>query len=278
MTHGGISLDGFNLYVPHTKLEKRMVYKLLAHQFWRYKDNMTDLNEKFVKEFKGCPEYIKNLMDSHCKQIKLISFFKTDPPHKILDLFFKNDNGVIKLQELMTIFPNTDYLRYNFTYEEVDDIITEPCVYESILSFIDANKDSKLNHIHLVLHPEKESDVEKYVRENYEKKFDERGWDINMVFYGIEQWNDALVDFIDLKALGIDTDKFDLGTALENPIIAGFIKMFIMQSETLYDVVGMIAKAVGLKEKFDVTKHYKLLEQHVLQIDKQKVSPELDVD
>eukprot|EP01083_Nonionella_stella_P223041 795334_1 len=69
MTHGGISADAVNLSIPENKKEKQMVYRLMGHQLYKYVPD-----HEHAHEFKGCPQYILELMDAHCMDIRYITF------------------------------------------------------------------------------------------------------------------------------------------------------------------------------------------------------------
>eukprot|EP01084_Bolivina_argentea_P165708 287838_1 len=107
MTHGGISPDTLDANVPNNAQERQMVYRLMAHRLYEVMPE-----HKHAIEFKKCPVYIKELLRRHCGYIKYISFFEANTKHDVLDYFFKDDRGWIKLNDLTKVFPNLDHFKY----------------------------------------------------------------------------------------------------------------------------------------------------------------------
>eukprot|EP01084_Bolivina_argentea_P113517 202281_1 len=102
----------FTINWARTDVEKQMVFRLLLHELYR-----SFPNHKYAFEFKGCPMYIKHLLHSHFRSIRKI-IFEEDiffPHNEVAANLFKYDNGWIKINLIMTLFPNMLYIYYNAT-------------------------------------------------------------------------------------------------------------------------------------------------------------------
>eukprot|EP01084_Bolivina_argentea_P185635 320117_1 len=87
----------------------QMIFRLLLHEMHRYYPDNTN-----YKSWDGIPKYIDSLLHKHCQNMrgmKLLPFEST-----VCALFrkcFLSDNGWIKLEELVTVFPRLNRIYLN---------------------------------------------------------------------------------------------------------------------------------------------------------------------
>eukprot|EP01084_Bolivina_argentea_P076712 139063_1 len=108
MSNGDFAHDQ-NDDIASTSDEQQMVFRLLSHELNRYYPN-----HQYSHEFKNCPDYFKNILHSHCKNITLIHFLnRGNKESKFHEILLKYDNEWIKLDVATTILPNLKHITYN---------------------------------------------------------------------------------------------------------------------------------------------------------------------
>eukprot|EP01084_Bolivina_argentea_P215053 365074_1 len=168
-SHGGIAGDIIDLDIPKTSNEKQMVFRLLSHQILKCIPE-----HKHAYEFKGCPEYILTLMDSHCNDVKSIHF--TETKHSVVDRFFRFKNGWIKLDLVTKVFPNVKHIQWYGRSKDIS-FFRSDLIYQSILQFIKTRNDNPYPRYSISIDPDFESEINEIIAK-YEKYFKQLGWSI----------------------------------------------------------------------------------------------------
>ena len=137
MSTGG---DTFTDYEAKSNFEKQMAFRLLAHQLWRNK-----VNHKYALEYKSCPDYIRNILNEHCKRIKTIIFPENETSQPFM-LLFKLDNGWINIDDLVTVFPQLEKIHFNAIFKDTS-FWRSKFIYNSILSRLEFDNGSNLKLI-----------------------------------------------------------------------------------------------------------------------------------
>eukprot|EP01084_Bolivina_argentea_P193223 331523_1 len=144
-------VDPTVLYEPNvakSKEERQMVFRLLSHELYRHFPN-----HPYSHEFKGCPQYIKKLLCTHCQNIRSIQFFNGKynlKESKLHEMLFKYDNEWIRLDLIATLFPNITNIMYDAELKDIQ-FLRQSAIYNSILSFISNHKYTKLLQITIVI-------------------------------------------------------------------------------------------------------------------------------
>eukprot|EP01084_Bolivina_argentea_P118356 210012_1 len=155
---------------------KQMVFRLLSHQMYKIYPN-----HPLAHQFKGCPKYIDNLLDQHCKSIKYISIYVDDPPSRlssdIHSAFFKYDNNWLKLDALTNMFVNVEQIYYEPTDFGDLTLFTNQLMYESTLQFLRQNSSTKLVQIICTIDPSIGNQISKYIN-TYAQSFKRQKWEM----------------------------------------------------------------------------------------------------
>eukprot|EP01084_Bolivina_argentea_P077881 141331_1 len=155
-------------------IQKQMVFRLISHQLWKNKEP-----HKYAHEFKSCPEYVKELLDHHCKSVTKILVSENRFAGIIWNLF-KYDNGWIKVALIHHIFPNAERITFNATKKD-RAWITNESIWKSILFFIETHRQDKLKVIEIILIRENVGGfLDKCIINKYKKSFKKRFWDIKI--------------------------------------------------------------------------------------------------
>eukprot|EP01084_Bolivina_argentea_P112794 201137_1 len=169
MTHG----DWVENNIAITTIEKKFVVGLMCHHL-----SKCCPKHKHARTFNNFPKYIQNIMQRHCGNIRDITFLNRDNESKLHEYLFKYDNGWIKLDLLLSLFPNLQVVEYHA--EQISlSFLTQPDIYVSILSFVEKYKPKQLECIAILINPNYCTQIENYIN-FYKKKFNEHLWDIKL--------------------------------------------------------------------------------------------------
>eukprot|EP01084_Bolivina_argentea_P126259 223578_1 len=170
--------------IPSNDNERQMVFRLLAHQFFKSK-----INHPASKPWKSIPLYIDQLMQSHCQHISFISLLPKK--HIILDHMFKvHNHGWFDLNILTKIFPNVRQIE-TWWFKKSISKIKNYKIYESILSYVRINGGCcKLERLEFHILRDHQQDIKTFFKQNYQQQFEKCGWEIQVILF------DPVKDFI----------------------------------------------------------------------------------
>eukprot|EP01084_Bolivina_argentea_P108376 193694_1 len=131
------------------KLSMQMAFRLLCHELWRHKPNY-----QRAHQFKSCPKYFKKILHSHCQNVKLVHL---EPVNKIQNNVFLNKQGLIDLNVITTVFPNCERILYCAT--DQNESMINKTLYQSIIPFIQQNKNTKLEEIVIIAYRKVETQL-----------------------------------------------------------------------------------------------------------------------
>eukprot|EP01084_Bolivina_argentea_P245417 410896_1 len=178
MTYNMSNGDGaFCMYdnVPESTGEGQMLFRLFAHQL-----SICHSKSKWAVKWKGCPVYIQDLMNKHCKNIKDIDFGNQGSKEsKVHEELFKYKNEWLNLDMILKLFPNIERILYDATQKNVS-FLRQKFIYESTLQFIKKNKRIKLQRIDISVNAKFDVDTKKYIQ-YWDKQYDREDWCIDMV-------------------------------------------------------------------------------------------------
>eukprot|EP01083_Nonionella_stella_P296276 1006550_1 len=188
MTYGGPDID--LEHCGYRGDQKQMVFRLLSHELWTHEPN-----HEHAHEWKQCPVYIKQLLHAHCQSIKRIHF----PPAELIlpvrqggicrgtqahfdfvkessvhHALLKYDNGWIKLDLVMKMFPNTEYIVFDGPQDQIQ-FYQQPAIYLSVLQFLKFNQQTNLQKISLEFPVAFENQMKQYIAK-YQKLFEKQSW------------------------------------------------------------------------------------------------------
>ena len=157
-----------------SKMEKQMVFRLLSYALWTYLPNHPNAHK-----FDGCPNYMKQILKNHMNGIQSLCFYNHDDSNnqKFLDLLFKYDSEWINLDLLMTLFPNIELIEYTATGKDLS-WLQQRSIYNSILAFIQKNKQTKLKEIYIEIDSMHVLLMKAYLMNAFMSEFKKYGWTI----------------------------------------------------------------------------------------------------
>eukprot|EP01084_Bolivina_argentea_P176336 305168_1 len=161
--------------IPETDEELQMVYRLLSHEIWR-----NEPNHELAIEFVSCPNYMKTILHLHAISITKLEYFDSiNEDSKIHSFLFEYDNGWLKIDLIMTIFPNIKELTFDATNKDIQ-FLRQEFIYNSILSFIDENNgDTNLKNIEIKINSKYSNDLAGFIG-LWKEKFKNHSWDIEI--------------------------------------------------------------------------------------------------
>eukprot|EP01084_Bolivina_argentea_P181011 312673_1 len=126
-------------------LERQIIFRLLSHELWTHRPKHRNHHE-----FKTCPQYIKDILHKHCLSIKRLQFGE-DLGHQFygdscIQRLFRQDNGWLKLDLIMTVFPNVELIEFRAIFYSKQWLLMSD-IYNSVLSFMKTNTITSLQHI-----------------------------------------------------------------------------------------------------------------------------------
>eukprot|EP01084_Bolivina_argentea_P254034 426957_1 len=143
-----------------TKQEKQMVFRLWSYRLYRSNPNHTHAHE-----FKSCPDYIKNILHSHCERVKQINFnFNGTNMGKVPDKFFKTeDNHWIQLHLVTALYPNVEKISITCRQNDIS-FFKDREASEQVVRFLQNRKQNNLKNICFRLDPIESSitDIKQY--------------------------------------------------------------------------------------------------------------------
>eukprot|EP01084_Bolivina_argentea_P008593 16083_1 len=155
-----------------SKLMTQIAYRLLSDELYRYKPDHPDAHE-----FKGCPDYIRNILHSHCENVFAIQMVKTDA---IINYFFKNKfSEWIKFDLITMVYPKLQKIEY-IAWDKDGDWLTHHSIYKSVLEFIARNKMSVLSEISIQYHFKYHDEVAQCINK-YKQNFAYHSWCIQTI-------------------------------------------------------------------------------------------------
>eukprot|EP01083_Nonionella_stella_P278004 945277_1 len=110
MSSGGLSLEALMIKKTNedSKTIMEIAYALLSHEMHRYYPN----DKKFV-EFTGCPDYLTQLFHLECQNVGAMVFYSLPGYNNtVLDYYFRDHNGFIKLDVVMTVFAKVNFIGF----------------------------------------------------------------------------------------------------------------------------------------------------------------------
>eukprot|EP01083_Nonionella_stella_P074419 201878_1 len=154
-----------------TNRQKQLCHHMLAHELWR-----SDPHYFGAMEFKKCSDYFKDILHLHCGNVKRIDFREASDP--VVSAFFCDDKEWVKLDVLRKIFPNFESMTYFPAHKGVE-FLTDPLIYESILSFIKSDENKKRIGFEIIMDPKYRDAVEKVIlTRKYKARFHKYRWKI----------------------------------------------------------------------------------------------------
>eukprot|EP01084_Bolivina_argentea_P123752 219292_1 len=159
------------LRVKWSQQQRLMNFRLLSHQIWK----LCPQNAKAYR-FEGCPEYINNIMDLHFKNITNVQLIHDS---KLIHYFFKYENGWIIIELLCKILPNIEEIRHSYVSIKDLSVLKDALIYESVLSFIEWNKSTKLRHIELTIPVKYYQEMKQFII-RYQQRFNNFKWKIEV--------------------------------------------------------------------------------------------------
>eukprot|EP01084_Bolivina_argentea_P292598 503041_1 len=150
---------------PKTSDEKQMVFRLISHELWRNNPN----HAKAI-EFKSCPVYIENLLHSTCLCVRSMTFENDEimSVDKFMDSFWRYKNKFVNLELIFSVFPKIQSIYYGAREMDIE-IIKQPSIYHSVLSYIQQNRmEIKCKYV---------EEMNSYI-ELYATDFDKYSWKI----------------------------------------------------------------------------------------------------
>eukprot|EP01084_Bolivina_argentea_P085805 155090_1 len=151
----GLSLGFCNTYA--SKMECQLICRLLLHELYRCKPDHPQAHE-----FKNCPEYFKTILHLHLTNVKHVLFSNNMILYRI---FFTKDMW-IKLDILTSIFSNMEGITYVPSRQAASTVIGNSLLIDSVLTFINSHKGTKLKHISIVLNAANEQHIRNYIFPN----------------------------------------------------------------------------------------------------------------
>eukprot|EP01084_Bolivina_argentea_P123749 219285_1 len=152
-----------------SKQEKHMIFRLYAHQLWR---SDVDRRHQYAYKFEGCPQYFRDILDLHFKNMTKIEF--RERKYRVMNHFLRNDKGWIDMEKLKLLFPNVKEIVYYAVFAlENDTSFFADSVFESILSLI--VESNKLRKIRICIHPASQHYAKKWIQK-YKQKFSKHYW------------------------------------------------------------------------------------------------------
>eukprot|EP01084_Bolivina_argentea_P012959 24289_1 len=146
---------------------QQMAFRLLLHEIWT-----TQPHHSKAIEFKSCPDYIKDVLHSHCIGIKKLALFpEINNIHKY---FYDSKTKLINLNLLHLIFPNMKTICYNFSG-------SLKSLFQSQLKFILQNQDSKLYQVMAALDRTELDSDDMHLLDKYKSLFDNVGWKLTVM-------------------------------------------------------------------------------------------------
>eukprot|EP01084_Bolivina_argentea_P108378 193698_1 len=123
------------------RFENQMVFRLLSYEL-----NENNPNHPYAYEFHSCPDYIKTLLHNHCANIKEIRFLNETVQRILHEKLFKDDNGWIKLDIILTLFPNIERIIFDGTGKDLS-YFKKSGICSSILSILQNKNKNNLKNI-----------------------------------------------------------------------------------------------------------------------------------
>eukprot|EP01084_Bolivina_argentea_P008857 16558_1 len=155
-----------------SKSDKQIAFRLLSDEFYRHNLNHTDAHN-----FNGCPKYIRDVMHSHCQNVRYIELmYKTEV---IMNYFFMDEKSkCINFNLLMTIFPRVKLVRLWAT-EQINSFLSYKEIIETILQFIVNNRHKNLSLLAIYVDCDVRyyAQLSKYVKMKKDA-FESQSWDI----------------------------------------------------------------------------------------------------
>eukprot|EP01084_Bolivina_argentea_P016724 31252_1 len=168
---------------PRSKDEKQMFFRLLSHRIWKMYPS-----HRYAYEFKNCAVYFKKIFSLHLDAIRMVTFDRQNK-NKIIDKLFRYENGWINLDLLTKIFPNIHFIAF-VDLEKDLSFLTDPTIYQSVLSFVELDRKYILNHVQLRIHEKYYEKMRKFLSQ-FEAQFARCGWVIGVKKQVVEKdiWN-----------------------------------------------------------------------------------------
>eukprot|EP01084_Bolivina_argentea_P046083 84843_1 len=156
-----------------SSLDKQISFRLLSDELYRYIPNHPNAHR-----FGNCPQYIRNIVHSHCK--KVIHCHNDDNSSTVWNYLFEDQNTEwYKLDLITTVFPNIQNVQYLARLKNIQ-WFTQSSIYKSVLEYINMNKYSSLKKILIDFNPQYYDDISKFVTK-YKSDFYQHLWSINVV-------------------------------------------------------------------------------------------------
>eukprot|EP01084_Bolivina_argentea_P016843 31461_1 len=163
---GWIFVVGFSASMLPDKdnaLEQQFIFRFLSHELNRYYKN--DIK---YPPFKSIPPYIDMLLHNVCADIKYLNDVLPNG-HPVFDYFFRYNDGWIKLDRIVTVFPSLERISL------LKKVKLETALFYSVLDFLENNKNTKLKQIILKRLDETDMTKEEAMK-TFGSQFDQRNW------------------------------------------------------------------------------------------------------
>eukprot|EP01084_Bolivina_argentea_P039134 72345_1 len=174
-----------------------MAFRLLSHELYAYGYCP---KHKYAKEFKHCPEYIKDMLHSHCINVVALIMRSEDVVMNYVFGNTTNINGWINLELITTVFPNLESLFY-LAFKQDVKLVTESSFYCYVLTFIKKRKYSSINEIIIRYNPKYQMQIKEYIKK-YKPIFANCGWTLNIEHISSEDkigsnvWRDVMYSIL----------------------------------------------------------------------------------
>eukprot|EP01084_Bolivina_argentea_P102504 183616_1 len=172
----GTSIGGeYKKDKPNSKSLRQLAARLLAHQLYKHSANVSN-----ASEWESCPQYVEDLLDMHCRQIKYVVFPENNASSGSLLNLIKHEFGWVDFVALFALYPNLERIIYN-ARDKGKQFILNQLICQSILELIKNSQTlaSKLNLIEIRL----SDDCEHYMAPLmcvFKESISKYNWDIKL--------------------------------------------------------------------------------------------------
>eukprot|EP01084_Bolivina_argentea_P148613 259784_1 len=156
---------------PSTASEKQLFFRLMSHQLWK-----SYPNHPHAHQFKTIPDYIENIMDLQFRNVRMGTYY---PGCNVINDILLSQQQWIDFHALTKLLPNLRLLEYPFGDKNIA-FLKNPIIYESVLSFVQSNKKTKLECIAIFINPDYYTVLQQYVIQ-YTQRFVAHGWNIYLM-------------------------------------------------------------------------------------------------
>eukprot|EP01084_Bolivina_argentea_P313345 542625_1 len=154
-----------------SSFDNQMTFRLLSHELHRH---MQD--HPCARKFKGCPEYIENIVHMHCKNVIGVTMGTSNIVMNYL--LIDNKTKWMKLDLMTCLFPRVQIITYH-AHNRNMQWLTQSSMYDSVLDFIATNKHSLIRKISVVY--DGKAIFHKHIStfvEKYKESVTKYGWSI----------------------------------------------------------------------------------------------------